>query len=148
MSLDEWVANRWMAPHVASREEIAELLVVVDRDLADAAVAGLSADWRLGIAYNAILQIATLALAAEGFRPGRERAHERVIQSLALTLGLNRDLVDAIDNIRRKRNISNYERAGGASEAEAAEVFEIASELRRRALIWLRHKHRDLMPRS
>lgn len=148
MSLDEWVVNRWVTPHAASRDEIAELLVVVDRDLADAAVAGLSADWRLGIAYNAILQLATLALAAEGFRPGRERAHERAIQSLTLTLGLDASLVDAIDGIRRKRNISNYERAGTASEAEAAEVFEIAMELRSRALKWLRQEHRDLVSRS
>jgi hypothetical protein len=42
----------------------------------------LSDDWRLGITYNAALQLATIALAAEGFRAGRERRHERTILSL------------------------------------------------------------------
>jgi hypothetical protein len=77
MSLSDWLASRWLVVHESSPEEIRDLLEVVDRDLADAALEGLSPDWRLGIAYNAALQLATLALAAEGFRPARDRAHER-----------------------------------------------------------------------
>jgi len=41
---------------------------VVERDLADSAAEGLSADWRMSIAYNAALQAATAALAAPGYR--------------------------------------------------------------------------------
>jgi hypothetical protein len=77
MSLPDWLANRWLVQHESSREEVEDLLAVVDRDLTDAAIEGLSPDWRLGIVYNAALQLATLALAVEGYRPGRERAHER-----------------------------------------------------------------------
>lgn len=69
MSLADWLANRWIVAHEPSREEIAALFALVDRDLKDAAVARLSADWQLGISYNAALQLATLALAAEGYRP-------------------------------------------------------------------------------
>lgn len=39
------------------------------------------------MAYNAARQLATLALAAEGFRTDRLRAHERTIQSLRYTVG-------------------------------------------------------------
>ena len=87
MTLADWLANRWIVPHEGTVEEIAELMAVVDRDLEDAAVPGLRSDWRLSISYNAALQLATLALAAEGYRPGRERAHERAILSLRDTVG-------------------------------------------------------------
>src|SRR5262249_8765545 len=90
----------------------------------------IPADWRLGIAYNAALQLATLALAAEGYRPARDRGHERAIWSLRLTIGAKDSRVGTIDAVRRKRNISNYERAGTASPSEAREMFEIASNLR------------------
>jgi hypothetical protein len=63
MSLSDWLASRWLVVHESSPEEIRDLLEVVDRDLADAALEGLSPDWRLGIAYNAAHQLATLALA-------------------------------------------------------------------------------------
>jgi len=70
VSLADWAASRWITVHESSREEIADLFGVVDRDLKDAAVPRLSPDWRLGISYNAGLQLAILALAAEGYRPG------------------------------------------------------------------------------
>ncbi len=75
MSLSDWLANRWLVEHRGSPEEIADLLAVVDRDLEDAALDRLSSDWRLGISYNAALQLAILALAAEGYRTDRQRAH-------------------------------------------------------------------------
>lgn len=59
VSLADWLTNRWIVGHEPSREEIADLFAVVDRDLKDAAVPRLSADWQLGISYNAALQLAT-----------------------------------------------------------------------------------------
>lgn len=64
MTLRNWLVNRWLVEHRASPEEIADLVTVVDRDLEDAALDQLSPDWRLGISYNAALQLAILALAA------------------------------------------------------------------------------------
>jgi hypothetical protein len=144
MSLNDWLDNRWLVLHEPSPEEVADLLAVVERDLTDAAIRGLSPDWRLGIAYNAALQLATLALAAEGFRPGRERAHERAIQSLRFTVGAEPELVATVDGVRRKRNLSNYERAGSASVSEAQEVYAIATKLREDVLAWLRRHHPEL----
>ena len=37
VGLRDWLANRWLVEHEPSREEIADLLAVVDRDLQDAA---------------------------------------------------------------------------------------------------------------
>lgn len=146
MSLSAWADNRWIVPHAASREEVADLLAVVDRDLTDAAVDRLSPDWRLGIAYNAALQLATLALAAEGYRPGRERAHERAILSLRYTAGVDAGVVDVIDTVRRKRNLINYERAGTATVAEVNELYAVVVALRQAILQWLAARHAELCP--
>lgn len=95
---------------------------------------------------NAALQLATLALAAQGYRPARERAHERAILSLRFTLGANAKTVDPIDVVRRKRNQINYERAGTTSAAEANEFYEVAVALRADLVRWLRKRHRALCP--
>lgn len=146
MSLADWLANHWIVRHGATVDEISDLIAVVDRDLEDAAVPRLSEDRRLGITYNAALQLATLALAAEGYRPGRERAHERAILSLHDTVGVDSKTVDLLDAIRRKRNQINYERAGTTSAAEADEIYRVVTTLRSDVVRWLRRNHRALVP--
>lgn len=148
MTLTKWLENRWLQRHDTSPREIAELLELVDRDLADANVDALSADWRLAIAHNAILQLATCAPAAEGYRPDRQRAHERAILSLHWTIGLDTDTVTLLDAVRRKRNLSSYDRAGRTSDTEALEVLQIARELRVRVRSWLGAEHPDMFRES
>lgn len=145
MSLQDWLRNGWLAEHATSPQEIAEVLAVVDRDLKDCKARGLSADWRMSIAYNAALQAATAALAAAGFRPGREAHHFRTIQSLALTLGLDNQDIAQFDQFRKKRNLSGYERAGAVSDQEADEMAQFARKLRSKVVEWLRANHPELM---
>jgi hypothetical protein len=52
--------------------------------------------------------------------------------------------VDLLDGVRRKRNISNYERAGTASAKEATEVLAAARRLRETVLRWLQEHHPNL----
>lgn len=146
MTLRAWVENRWLHEHETGETEIADLLSVIDRDLDDAAIDRLSADWRLGISYNAALQLANLALAAAGYRTTRERSHERAIQSLCFTVGVDQELIDLLDAVRRRGNISNYDRAGTTSASEAAEVYELAIKLRGIVLEWMQGVHPDLLP--
>lgn len=89
MSSPDWERSGWLQRHKSSPNEVRDLLAVVERDLADSAAEGLSAVWRLNIAYNAALQAATVALAAAGYRASRDQHHYRVIQSLRETLGRN-----------------------------------------------------------
>src|SRR6059058_1167830 len=112
MSLSDWERNGWLTKHQTSPNEIRDLLQVVERDLADSAAKGISADWRMNIAYNAALQAATAALAAAGFRASREQHHYRVIQSLRETLGTDAQTVNAFDAFRKKRNAAGYDQAG------------------------------------
>jgi hypothetical protein len=65
MSLDDWVANGWLARHQASDQETKDLLGAARADLSDAKK-DLSAGWRFAIAYNAALRLCTAALQAAG----------------------------------------------------------------------------------
>jgi hypothetical protein len=147
VSLRDWQKNSWLVEHKSSPEEIAALLAIVERDLANAKVAGLADDWRLSIAYNAALQAATAALAASGFRAAREQHHYRTIQSLALTIGWPAAKVDRFDRFRKKRNIGGYETAGVVSDQEAREIHELAGGLRNDVLAWLQKQHPKLVGR-
>jgi hypothetical protein len=145
MSLKDWLANGWLTEHKSGPSEIEDLLRIADRDLTDCRIAGLSADWRMSIAYNAALQLAVAALAACGYRAAREAHHYRVIQSLKLTLGPDDALIRKFDRFRKKRNIGGYERAGTISDGEAAEMLALAGELRRELMTWLQSNHPDLL---
>jgi len=147
MTLKQWLENRWLTQYQTSKQEIATLLTVIDRDLQDAEVSALSLDWRMAIAYNAALQCALTALAAEGYRPGRGGSHHYyAVESLRFTLDPGEDTVITLDAYRRKRNISDYQRAGVASETEVQQLHELASSLRTRLLKWLRERHPHLTP--
>jgi len=145
MSLSDWLARGWLEKHRPDRRETRELLAIADRDISDAQVEGISTDTRLSVACNAALQLAIAALAAAGFRPGREAHHYRAIQSLGFTVGVSPDLVDQLDGFRRKRNISDCERAGSVSEHEAKEMLALARTLREIVEEWLKANHSELV---
>jgi len=146
MTLDDWLSNRWLSRHRTTPQEIADLLAVAERDLQDCQVTGLSADARLSLAYSAAVQLATAALAAAGYRPGRAGPHHHwVIQSLAHTIEAADDLVSQLDKFRKKRNVLAYERAGYVSDQEADEMRQLALALRQRVEGWLRRRHPGLL---
>ena len=67
------------------------------------------------------------------------------LPSLEYTVGVAPAIVDTLDAVRRKRHLTNYERAGTASHSEAEEVRELASDLREEVLDWLRREHPELL---
>ena len=145
MSLADWERNGWLTKHQTTPNEVRDLLQVVDRDLENSAVEGLSADWRLNIAYNAALQAATAALAAAGYRAARDAHHFRVIQSLRETVGTDARTVATFDAFRKKRNISGYERVGLVSDDDADTMRALAVRLRDDVIAWLRAQHPALL---
>lgn len=147
MSLQDWAANKWLRPHLSTRNEIAGLLSIVDRDLRDATEQAISADWRFGIAYNAALKLCTILVHASGFRPEKSLQHYRTIQALPLILGVSRsDDAAYLESCRLKRNRVEYDVAGGASDTDAAELLKFASELKADVLAWLNSNHPKLAP--
>lgn len=145
MSLSDWLDREWLIKHRADRREIKHLLTIAERDIADSQAKGISADTRLSVAYNAALQLAIAALAATGYRIGHEAHHYRAIQSLAFTVGASTDLIDQFDSFRKKRNISDYERAGTISEQEVKEMLDLAKNLYEAVTAWLKKNHPELI---
>lgn len=144
MSLKDWAKNGWLVEHQASRQEIANLFGIIDRDLAQCRTPDLSPDWQLAIAFNAALQAATAALAAAGYRAARDAHHYRIVQSLAHTIGASSELIAEFDQFRKKRNLSDYDRAGTTSEQEAKEMEKLAQTLRKQVKGWIRKNFRHL----
>jgi hypothetical protein len=148
MSLKQWANDGWLRPHQTSPQEIADLLAIVERDLADAE-GDISADWRFGIAYNGALKLCTILLQASGYRAEKNLQPYRTIAALPLILGEQRkDDADYLEVCRRKRNTTEYDRAGAATEADAKELIEFTRALRADVLDWVKQHHPDLVPKS
>ncbi|MBV5341264.1 MAG: hypothetical protein J0665_17190 [Deltaproteobacteria bacterium] len=146
MTLSKWVEYGWLRQHKTTRQEIADLLGIVDRDLSDAQTGRISTDWQFGIAYNAALKLCTILLYAEGYRAGQGLQHYRTIQALPLILGRNRE-VDAayLDTCRVKRNTVEYDRIGATSDSEALELIEFVRDLRAEVVMWLQANYSELL---
>jgi len=145
MTFADWQRNGWVSPRRTTPRDISEMLEVADRSLADSDAGGLSADGRLGFAYNAALAVANAALAACGYRAERDSQHYRLVQSLALTLGVGPVDIAAMDACRKKRNTSVYERVGQVSTADADEMVRLARQLRDHIIPWLQANQPELL---
>jgi len=144
-TLQNWLNYGWLVEHRTSRQEIRDLLAIVDRDVQNAQLEELSADWRMAIAYNAALQTAVAALAAAGFRAEKAAQHYRVLQSLEHTIGLDIGIIDQLEVFRKKRNISNYDRPGAVSETEANEMLALAKHIRDAVISWFKSNKAELL---
>ncbi len=146
MTLTQWLKNGWLRAESASRQEIRNLLSIVDRDLVDA-TGEISADWQFGIAYNAALKLCSILLRAEGYRPARNLQHYRTIMALSLILGDEREEdSDYLETCRKVRNTVEYDYVGGATAKDAAELLAFTKEFRVIVLTWLKEHHPDLVP--
>ena len=145
MTLNQWESNGWLKAEPTSREEIGNLLAIVERDLKDAR-GEISLDWQFGIAYNAALKLCTILLRAQGYRAGHGLQHYRTITAMPLILGESRkDDAYYLDSCRKKRNTVEYDFVGGASEDDAKELFDFAKDLKKSVIAWLEKNHPDLI---
>lgn len=148
MSLEQWSRNGWLQRSETTVAEIQRLFEVVDRDLADARVKGLSADGRFQHAYDATLQLCMIPLRASGYTvPKGQGHHKRAIDSLRYTLGGSfADTADYIERCSRLRSQSIYERTGVIANAEASALVKTAATVRDEVLAWLKANHTVLVP--
>ena len=143
--MKDWVQYGWLSEHQSSRDEINNLLGLVDRDLRECQAKGLGSDWSFAIAYNAALQAATAALAAAGYRASRDSHHYRVFQSLEYTIQADPKLIRSLDAFRKKRNTSSYEMGGTISDKEAEEMANLAKGLRAQVERSIQAEHPELL---
>lgn len=129
MSLKELLRAGRLEDHKTSKDEILNLFMIIERDIADASIKELSADRRFATAYNAVLQSATAILHYKGYRPVGAGHHSTTFTALREILGREyRGLVDYFDSCRSKRNITDYDYAGAVSDTEAEELLKEAKK--------------------
>ncbi len=133
------------ARHVTSKRELDDLRAVVDRNLRDAAIAGISPDNSLGLACEAALLAAKMAIACAGYRVKGAGAHQATFTGLELALGRRASRAAAyFERCRRKRNDLSYERASLVSRIEAKEILREAARLRDDVEAWIAERHPTL----
>jgi hypothetical protein len=93
-----------------NRKTVAQLLAAAERNLTDSQLPALSAENRFDAAYKAIMQLAMLALHANGYRTltSRPGHHRTSIQTLPQTIGLSTEQMIVLDGLRKQRNLSDY----------------------------------------
>ena len=128
--------------HSTGKQEIDKLRQVVARALADASVTAISADLRFQTGYNAILQLATIAIHCAGYRVKGREHHKTTFAALPLAMG---NAVDAqaayFDTCRRKRNIATYDKAGLISETEVEDLIQQAALFQHDLEEWINNNH-------
>src|SRR6266516_2218268 len=133
MSLQNWLQIGHLINHQATVAEVRNLLGVVDRELADASVAGLSDDGRFTHSYDAALLLCKLALHASGFEvPKRAPGHHaHWLNSLEFTLGdTHKGMLIHLSKSSKLRHTSFYDHAGVAQKQDADDLLEAARQLR------------------
>ncbi len=120
------------------KAHVAKLIAAAERNIADAQLQGLSNENRFDAAYKAIMQLAMLALNANGFRtltskPGH---HQTAIQTLPLTVGLAQPKVILLDALRKQRNLADYS-GDLVPDATASECLASAKALYSHVRAWL-----------
>jgi hypothetical protein len=146
MSLKSWAENGWLREEATSPNEIKQLLRVVERDLADAAVDKISTDLRFIVALGAALQAATIPLRASGYRVTVGRgANEHTFDSLSMTAGTSQTTIQMLKTLSRKRNRANYDMTDAISDQELSQILKLATALRSEIVTWLEKNHPDLL---
>ena len=143
MSWTQLLANKDAQKHTTSKPELDNMRELIARDLADAALAGLSADRRFATAYNAALQAANMAIACAGYRITARIGHHKLsLECATLALGKSAEsLTDYFETCRRKRNQIDYTLSHVATEAEAKEIVTKATEFHALVETWISKNH-------
>ena len=144
MTLENLLRIGQLKVHSTDRSEVGQLLEAARRNLADAGVEAVSLETRFDAAYKAIMQVALVALLANGYRADSRGHHQLMIQSLPLTIGLSKERMVVLDAMRRKRNAADY--LGNYVDQGSVEVCMVqARELLVDVERWLREKRPELL---
>lgn len=140
------LASRDVQRHRTSKKELDDIRALIARDLADAGVTALSADRRFATAYNAALLTAHMVIACAGYRVTAKAGHHKVaFDAITLTLGASASkYADYFERCRRKRNVIDYTRSHVATETEAQEILEKATEFHGFVEAWIDSKFPNL----
>jgi hypothetical protein len=146
MSLEKWAEYGWLKAEPSSADEIGGLLGIVTRALKDSKVEAISEDLRFQAAFSAALTSANIALRASGYRTRVQTGHhQKIVESLELTLKSDPKLIQKLKVFSKKRNATSYDTAGNISEQELEQAIKVAEELQQSISTWLGQNHPELL---
>lgn len=146
MSLQNLLAIRRLHVHLAEGHAVRRLLAAARRNLADSRVDAIGPDNRFDAAYKCVMQCAMRGLWANGYRTSTSQPghHQTAIQSLTLTMGVEKGTVIVLDGMRKQRNINDYE-GDTVSGAVLEACITEAEALIEHTEAWLSEKHSELL---
>lgn len=149
MSLENLLKIGRLKTHSPDCREIERLLVAARRNVRDACVTSISAETRFDAAYKAIMQSALAALMMHGYRPDTNQSghHMTAIQSLPLTVEIDKKRVIVLDALRRQRNVADYS-GDDIDESTAEHCIAEAGRLIDHVVAWRASNRPNLIPQD
>lgn len=146
MTLQNLLSINKLQPFTPARSGVIQLLRAAERNLNDAKLTALSADNRFDAAYKTIMQCAMLGLWANGYRTSTNQPghHLTAIQSLPLTMQVDKETVIVLDALRKQRNLNDYE-GDPIADAALTACMDEAGKLLAHTRQWLAIHHSELI---
>lgn len=120
-----------------SKAELDNLRSIVARSLKDVQSAGLSADARFIMAYDAARTLSLLIVRESGYRPRTVGGHYNTFLALDAADPAFTAASAYFDGCRMKRNASEYDFAGGVSDTEAEGLLTAVLQFAADAEAWI-----------
>jgi hypothetical protein len=117
---------------------------IVARSLRDVATAGLSADARFMMAYDAARTLSLIVVRAVGYRPRSVGGHYNTFLALDAADPAFAALSAYFDGCRMKRNDCEYGFAGGVSETDAEGLLKAVQQFAVDVETWVKTHHSHL----
>ncbi len=145
MSWKKLLADNRVTKEPSSKTELDNLRSIVARSLKDVAAKGLSADARFVQAYDAARTLSLIVVRAEGYRPKKKGGyHYNTFVALEVADPTFAKLSAYFDGCRTKRNVSEYDFAGGVSETDATGLLKAVQGFAVDVEAWVKTRHPKL----
>lgn len=144
MSWAKLLADNRVTALPPSKAELDNLRSIVARSLKDVASAGLSADARFIMAYDAARTLSLLIVRAAGYRPRSVGAHYNTFLALEVADPAFAALSAYFDGCRMKRNSCEYDFAGGVSDTDAEGLLTAVRQFAVDAEAWIKERYPHL----
>src|SRR5215475_9630852 len=141
MSLAKLLADNRVTTLPPSKAELDNLRSIVARSLKDVNVAGLSADYRFVMAYDAARTLSLVVVRACGYRPRAVGGHYNTFVALEAADPAFAKLSAYFDGCRMKRNQCEYDFAGGVTDTDADALLQSVKRFAVDAEAWIKARY-------
>jgi hypothetical protein len=130
--------GRHVTAEATSKAELDNLRSIVTRSLQDAVTAGLSADARFVMAYDAARTLSLILVRSKGYRPKSLGSHYNTFLALQEVDPTFATLSTYFDGCRMKRNGCEYDFAGSVSDTDADGLIKAVQQFKIDAEAWMK----------